>query len=262
MKEKVISLIRDAAEIIKNRPEFSVDEKEGHANYVTTVDKQLQDALEKGLAAIYPEAQFIGEEKENALLIDAPAWVVDPLDGTANFICDYRKSAVSVALLEKRKPVLGAVYQPYTDEMFFAEKGGGAFLNGRPIHVSRREFSRAMVSFGTSPYDADKCDITMSLARDFISSCADIRRSGSAALDLTDVACGRTDVFFEMILRPWDVSAGALLVTEAGGVFDMPLLPDGLDFGGNHCILAGSPAVFDEAKRMLLDKAAAFGYKE
>jgi len=247
---------------MKNRPEFSVDEKEGHGNYVTSVDKLLQDTLENGLLRLYPSSQFIGEEKENAVLTDAPSWVVDPLDGTANFICDYRKSAVSVALLINKTPVLGAIFNPYADEMFYAEKGKGAFLNGKPIHVSCRDFEHAMVSFGTSPYDSDKCDITMSLARDFIRTCADIRRCGSAALDLTDVACGRTDMFFEMILRPWDVSAGAIIIEEAGGIFDMPISPDGVDFGGNHCILAGSKAVFEQAKSLLLKKVSEFGYKE
>ena len=128
-------------------------------------------------------------------------------------------SAVSIGLLEKKRPVLGVIYNPYADEMFSAEAGKGARLNGRAVHASKTPFENAMVCFGTSPYDADLVNRSIGAARQFLLRAGDLRRSGSAAIDLCDIACGRADVFFELRLRPWDVAAGSLIVGEAGGVF-------------------------------------------
>jgi len=247
MREALLAIVRRAGEIIRRREEMVIEEKEGHANFVTTIDENVQAYLLSALAALRPDAVAIGEEKSNDALTDAPTWVVDPVDGTTNLIHDYRASAVSIALLEGREPVAGAVYNPYTDEFFYAEKGKGATLNGRAIHVSSFPFDKALVAFGTSPYNAELARISLDMAHAFLLNAADIRRSGSAALDLAHLACGRHDVFFEMSLKPWDYAAGALLVCEAGGTFEMPLSKNGVDYSKNTAIFATNGVCLDAA---------------
>ena len=250
MKQKLQAIIREAGKIILNAEAFRVEQKEGHANFVTSVDEEVQRFLTQKLLALLPGSELIGEEQENAPLTDAPTWVIDPLDGTTNFIHDYRFSSVSVALLQNGRPVIGAVLQPYTDELFYAEKGKGAFLNGKPIHVSEKTIGQALVGFGTSPYEAELAEKILQAALMFLRRCADVRRCGSAALDLAYVAAGRQDVFFELILRPWDYAAGALLVTEAGGRFAQPQLSQ-QDFGQTTAIMAANTNCFETAAEWL-----------
>ncbi len=224
--------------------------KEGHANFVTEGDLRVQQFLFERLETVCPGAAFFAEEQENAQLTEAPTWVIDPIDGTFNYMRGRDCSSVSIALLRGRRPVLGVVYNPYRDELFSAEQGKGAFCNGRPIQVSRQPFSRAMVGFGTAPYRADLARRSMDAACRFLQEAGDLRRTGSAAIDLADVACGRSDVFFELVLSPWDFAAGALLVTEAGGQFGMPQ-QQALDFGAPACILAASPVCYPRAAEIL-----------
>ena len=247
MREALLEIVRHAGEIIRRREEMVVEEKEGHANFVTTIDEGVQAYLLEALSALRPDAVAIGEEKINDELSDAPTWVVDPVDGTTNLIHDCRASAVSIALLENRVPVIGAVYNPYTDEFFYAEKGKGATLNGSAIHVSSFALDKALVAFGTSPYNAELAKVSLDMAHAFLLRAADLRRSGSAALDLAHLACGRHDVFFELNLKPWDYAAGALLVTEAGGTFEMPLL-GAVDFAKNTAIFATNGICRDAAR--------------
>ncbi len=247
MREALLAIVRRAGEIIRRREDMVIEEKEGHANFVTTIDEGVQAYLLAALGELRPDAVAIGEEKINDALTDAPTWIVDPVDGTTNLIHDYRASAVSIALLEGREPVVGAVYNPYTDEFFYAEKGRGATLNGQPICVSSFPFNKALVAFGTSPYNAELARISLDMAHAFLCGAADIRRGGSAALDLAHLACGRHDVFFELNLKPWDYAAGALLVTEAGGTFEMPLCPNGADFSKNTAVFATNGVCLEAA---------------
>lgn len=219
MLHAIEQVIRQAGSIILSAHHTPIHEKEGHFNYVTDTDVAVQEFLRKELSCIAPSALFFSEEQENAALTCEPTFVIDPIDGTINFMRNRCQSAISIAYLVDKQPVLSAVYNPYANELFTAEKGKGAFLNGRPIHVSNTPFERALVSFGTSPYDAELARRTLACAQDFLLKAGDLRRTGSACIDLCDVACGRTDVFFELRLRPWDVAAGALLVTEAGGFY-------------------------------------------
>ena len=238
MRDALLAIVRHAGEIIRRREKMIVEEKEGHANFVTTIDENVQAYLLSALSELRPDAVAIGEEKINDALTEAYTWVVDPVDGTTNLIHDFRFSAISIALLRHRRPVVGAVYNPYTDEFFYAEKGKGATLNGKPIHASQYALDKALVCFGTSPYSAELARISLDMAYAFLRRAADIRRCGSAALELAYLACGRHDVFFELSLKPWDYAAGALLVTEAGGTFEMPLSASGVDFSKNTAILA------------------------
>ena len=244
-------IAREAGRIILGFGEFRVEEKEGHGNFVTTVDCAVQDYLFAALTELLPGSRFIGEEQENEQLTDAPTWVIDPVDGTCNLIHNYRQSAVSIALLENQQPVLGAVYQPYTDELFFAVKGWGATLNGEKISVSQHPFDHALVCFGTSPYYPQLAEKSMKLALAFLLNTADVRRSGSAALDLASVACGRQDVYFEITLKPWDFAAGALLVTEAGGKLMMPFEDGDIRFDCSRGILVANALCAEPALRLI-----------
>ena len=249
MKKELILIAREAGKTFLKRPMTSIVAKEDHANYVTNIDCMVQEYLEKSLLQLLPGSLFIGEEKENQALTDAPTWVVDPLDGTTNMIHDYHLSAVSIALCREKKPVLGLIWQPYTQELFYAEAGAGAFLNDCPIHVSDTEYSEALVAVGTAPYYEELEKAGMEIAYGFLHECADFRRSGSAAMDLAYLACGRHDVFFEMKLKPWDYAAGSLIVQEAGGKFAMPLA-DEVNYDLSTAVLAANAACMDKALEM------------
>ncbi len=253
MKNKLMLIAKKAGRIILRRAISTISSKEGHANFVTDLDQRVQDELEHALLQLLPGAHFIGEEKENDGLTDAPTWIVDPIDGTTNLIHDYRMSAVSIALCEGRKPILGLIWQPFTQELFYAEKGKGAFLNDTPIHVSDTPYAQALVAVGTAPYNEELRETGMALAEAFLRDCADIRRTGSAALDLAYLACGRIDAFYELLLKPWDYAAGSLIVQEAGGIIRMPLLEDGLDYGRTTAIVAATSACIEPVMTVIRD---------
>ena len=198
-----------------------VSEKGGDsANLVTVYDRAVQDELCTALLALYPDAVFMAEEQENdpAVLTAPICFIIDPIDGTANFVHGCRRSAISLAVKEGGVTVFGAVYDPYLDEMFYATLGGGAFINGKPMAVADRPPTQGLAVFGTAPYQKDRYGAaTFALAERIYRTARDVRRSGSAALDLAYVAAGRYDMYFELSLSPWDIAAGLLLVREAGG---------------------------------------------
>ena len=248
MREKLMQIAREAGSFFSARALSEIDQKEGHANFVTNIDREVEEYLQKALLALVSGSRMIGEEQENDPLTDAPTWIVDPVDGTTNLIHDYRCSAVSIALCEGKKPVAGLIWQPYMQEMFYAEAGKGASLNGQPIHVSNRPFDKALIAFGTSPYHTELAEKSMRLALAYLHSCADVRRSGSAAIDLAWLACGRHDAFFELNLKPWDYAAGSLIVREAGGTFSMPLHPGDIRYDLSTSVLASGAAIAEDVK--------------
>lgn len=219
--EKIMDAMRECGQIILSAERNSemVNAKDGHANFVTTYDKKVQEELRGKLLEILPEAVFVGEEEDiHASIEKGYAFIVDPIDGTTNFIKDYHASAISVGLLKDGIRIFGAVYNPYLDEMFFAEKGKGAFRNGTPIHVSKQPLSNGIVLFGTAPYYEEMAKQSFEMAYHYFKQALDIRRSGSAAIDLCSIAAGRAELYFEMKLSPWDYAAGSLIVEEAGGI--------------------------------------------
>lgn len=220
MLNKIIETVKEAGKIIlsAHNQESAVTAKEGKKNFVTKFDVAVQDFLFKELAGAFPEAEFVGEEGENNIESNALRFIIDPIDGTTNFMQDYRCSCISVALCKENDVVAGVVYNPYTDEIFSAEKGMGAYLNGKKIKVSDRLLSDGLALFGTSPYHPENTDETFALLRKVFDFSRDIRRSGSAAYDICTVACGRCEVFFEKGLQPWDIAAGTLILKEAGGI--------------------------------------------
>ena len=217
---QITEAMRECAQIMlrADRSHAGVDEKAGKANLVTKYDKMVQEALQEKLLTILPEAVFMGEEEDiHASIKEGLAFIVDPIDGTNNFIKDYRCSAISVGVSKDGEPYMGAVYNPYLDEMFTAAAGQGAFLNGKEIHVSKEPLENGIVIFGTSPYYEELAEQSFKLAYEYFRKAMDVRRSGSAALDLCNVAAGRAELYFELRLSPWDFAAGSLIVTEAGG---------------------------------------------
>ncbi|MCQ2508796.1 MAG: inositol monophosphatase [Dorea sp.] len=218
--KKIEDAVRECAQIILHakRNEEMVDEKSGRANFVTTYDKAVQEALREKLMAIVPDAVFVGEEEDiHASIKTGDAFIVDPIDGTTNFIKDYRASSISVGMTRDGSQLLGVIYNPYLDEMFSALKGYGAYLNGKRIHVSDEPLSNGIILFGTAPYYEELSKRSFEMAYEYFKQGLDIRRSGSAAIDLCSIAAGRAELFFELRLSPWDYAAGSLIVTEAGG---------------------------------------------
>ena len=219
----------------------------GRADFVTQVDIRVQEYMRNELSKRWPDVQFMGEEKDNSDIdFNGAVWILDPVDGTTNLIHDYRSSAISLALFEAGKPVLGIIYQPYTKELFWAQKGKGAFLGTERISVSEAgSLSESIVNVGTSPYKKELADENFELIKKVFCKSQDIRRSGSAALDLAWIACGRSDAFFERNLKLWDFAAGWIIIEEAGGKI--------ADFNGMEIspviaadIVTGTPKVCEE----------------
>ena len=239
LMDQMIQVIKEGGEIILSARHIgeTVTAKEGRGNFVTAYDKKVQAFLFERLKELLPEAVFVGEEEKNHPdITNGYAFIIDPIDGTMNFMKGYQRSAISVGLLKEGVPCAGIVYNPYAGEVFCAIRGKGAFLNGNRIRVADEDLSDQLVLFGTSPYNQELYE----------KACPDIRRSGSAAIDLCDVACGRAGLYFELLLSPWDYAAGSLILAEAGG---KAVTPEGkeLTFDRKNGVVAGSILTVKEA---------------
>lgn len=261
MYEFIPAVMREAAKIMLSAHDIdrAVTVKPGDANFVTAYDVAVEEFLFRELGARMPEAVIIGEEAEEnhtELLRSNLALLIDPIDGTTNFIHNYRYSSISVGVCDRGTMVWGAVLNPYSGMLYHAERGHGAFVqspDGRetPIHVSDRTLDKGLAGFGTSPYYREELgERTFGAVYKLFGIARDVRRSGSAALDLAMVAAGSLDVFLEYRLSPWDIAAGSLLVTEAGGVITQT---DGSPLTFEHpcSVLAGNPACHTEAKELV-----------
>jgi myo-inositol-1(or 4)-monophosphatase len=221
----VHDIIKKASEIMLEAHDVHnvVSEKSGDANFVTKYDVAVETFLREEFKKALPEAKFIGEEEGGDKPTDNSLYlIIDPIDGTTNFILDLRRSAISIGICRGDTAIYGAVYDPYHDILYHAERGGGAFeTHGgvtRPIHVSENSLEKSVVCFGTTPYSkAEFADKTFTAARNLFDNSLDLRRSGSAALDLCNTACGKFGFFFEYSLSPWDFAASSVIIEEAGG---------------------------------------------
>lgn len=247
MLNKIIQIVKEAGKIIlsAHNQENTITAKEGKKNFVTMYDLAVQEFLFKELGKAFPDADFVGEEGESNLTSKALRFIIDPIDGTTNFMQDYRCSCISVALCKENEVFAGVVYNPYTNEIFSAEKGNGAYLNGEKISVSDRPLSDGLALFGTSPYHPENTDETFALLRKVFDLSRDIRRSGSAAYDICMVACGRCEVFFEKSLQPWDIAAGTLILNEAGGTA-MNYNGKEIDFSMPNDVIFANPNSYEE----------------
>lgn len=204
--------------------ETKVVEYKGAIDLVTKTDRQIEALVVRELRRAFPDHLIIGEEASAGAAVRRPpedrfTWYVDPLDGTTNFAHGYPVFALSLGLMRGDQPLFGAVHDPVRDETFAAQRGRGATLNGRPIHVSPTlDLGHALLATGF-PYDTrTRADFYLAFFGDFIRRAQGVRRGGAAAIDLCYVACGRLDGFFEWKLHPWDTAAGMLICREAGGM--------------------------------------------
>lgn len=210
-------------------------------DFVTQADTMSERMITETLRLAFPDIGILAEEG-TASAGGETFWIIDPLDGTTNFIHGYPTIGVSIALMDKGEVLLGLVYDPLREELFEAARGGGAFCNGRRIAVSgTEEITRSLLGTGFPFRVHQHLDSYLVLFKDLFLRCRGIRRAGAAVLDLSNVAAGRLDGFWELYLKPWDMAAGALLVREAGGIVT--------DFFGNDTflesgnIVAATPAI-------------------
>ena len=207
-------------------------------DFVSEVDKLAEAEIIKELRRAYPDHSILAEES-GATGKGPLQWVIDPLDGTHNYLRGIPHFSVSIALLEKGVPIHAVVFDPLRDELYTASKGDGAYINDRRMRVSKREnLGGAMIATGFPFRQREHLTAQMDITRALLGQAEDIRRSGSAALDLAYVAAGRYDGYFEIGLKPWDLAAGVLLVHEAGGRYCDFAGRDGIPASGN--IVAGN----------------------
>ena len=220
-------------------------EVKGLHNFVTYVDKGAEKLIVERLQEILPEAGFIAEEGTMTTRGERYDWVIDPLDGTTNFIHGLPPHAVSIGLLENNLPVLGVVYEITLDECFYAWKDSAAYLNGREIRVSdRAKVQDALIATGFPYYDYHLMRPYIDCLEYFLRHSHGVRRLGSAAVDLVYVACGRFEAFYEYGLSPWDVVGGAFILQQAGGRLSDFSGGDNYIFGKE--LVASNSAIFDE----------------
>ncbi len=211
-------------------------ETKGMNDFVSYVDKGAEEMLVDKLEAILPEAGFITEEGTSSKKGEKYCWVIDPLDGTTNFLHGLHPYAISVALMEDNEIVIGIVYEAGGDEIFTSWKDGGTWLNDKPVHVSDAPaLAHSLIATGFPYNDFSRLGNFMQSLAHFCKITHGIRRLGSASIDLAYVACGRFEAFYEYGLNPWDVAAGILLVREAGGCVS--------DFSGNENNISGNEIV-------------------
>ena len=214
--EEIVGIVREASALMV-REGFSVHDKGSRENIVTTSDVAVQHFLTERLEALLPGSGFLAEEEDFTDTAHRDVWVIDPIDGTANYARGIENCCISVALVRNGEPTMGVVYSPWRGELYTAEKGKGAFCNGEPIRVSGRPFERGLLFTAMSTYRKDLARTCSDIIYDLYMQCNDFRRTGSAAVELCLMAAGKVDLYFEMRLMPWDYAAAALILKEAGG---------------------------------------------
>ncbi len=259
MLNTAVRAARDAGRIILRSVErgdtLSVETKRRN-DFVTEVDRKAEAAVVERIARAYPEHAILAEESGHHGSPEAEyQWVIDPLDGTTNFLHGFPQFAVSIALRKNGRLDQAVVYDPLTEEMFTASRGGGAFLNNRRLRVStRRTLEAALLGTGFTFRDDQDLDRYLRTFRALYPGTAGIRRAGSAALDLAYVAAGRLDGFWEFGLKPWDLAAGVLLIREAGGLVADFTGEAGYFDSGN--VLCANPKLFHQMLQTLQDELA------
>jgi myo-inositol-1(or 4)-monophosphatase len=237
--QKAGALIRDSRGTLVSA---EIENKQAF-DFVTRVDTESEKLIIDTIRGQFPDHRFLAEESLHESETDCFRWIIDPLDGTTNYIHGFPFSAVSIALQYNREVVAGVVFDPLRNELFTAVKGSGAFLDGKRISVSSTSvMANSLIATGFPFKRKDLIDPYLNLFRSIFMEVSDIRRAGSAALDLAYIACGRFDGFFEIGLGPWDCAAGGLLIKEAGGLITN--FGGGPDFLMTGNIVAGNARIY------------------
>ncbi|XP_072763921.1 inositol monophosphatase 1 [Anoplolepis gracilipes] len=255
---EVLRLVKQAGSIINEKiyQPKEVVTKSSEIDLVTEWDQKVEKLLINGISSKYPDHKFIGEEStamgQKVELTNAPTWIIDPIDGTMNFVHGLPHTCISVALLINKTAEIGIVYNPILDQLFTARKGQGAFLNGAPIHVSDKKELRnslLMLETGTSR-DPEQLEAILQNINKLITRVHGIRTLGSAALNICMVALGGADIYFEFGIHAWDFAAGELIVREAGGV---SIDPAGgpLDVLSRRALCASSMELAQELSKLI-----------
>jgi len=256
MLNTAIKAARRGAAII-NRASFDIDRvkvtEKRQNDFVTEVDHAAEQAIIDVLKNAYPDHAFLAEESgPSANLHDENenVWIIDPLDGTTNFIHGFPQYCVSIALQQRGQITQAVVYDPTRNDLFTATKGAGAYLNDKRLRVTKRDkITDALIGTGYMHHDKDALNEYLKMFGVMTESCTGLRRAGAAALDLAYVAAGRLDGFFEKGLKPWDMAAGSLLITESGGI--MGTFAGESDYLYKGDVIAGTPKVFAQMVPLL-----------
>jgi len=247
--DTAVDLVTHRLDRSGRQPALAIDTKSSRTDMVTDIDRWVEAQLVQSILGSRPHDGILGEEGSSRPSESGVTWVIDPIDGTTNFIYDIPGYSISVAASVEGRTVAGLVHDPVRDERFRATRGGGATRNGATISVSSADdLSTALVATGFS-YDSDRRRAQAGSLVTILPAVRDIRRMGGAALDLCALACGRVDAYFERGLAPWDTAAGALIASEAGAVLDHDSVADGAFFGS-------APAIFDQFSKLLEEAGA------
>ena len=255
MLEQLKKIALQAGELLLSaKGEKEVVQKTGLRDLVTKYDKLVEAFLQEKLLALLPEAGFMGEESMHAENWADYEWlfIVDPIDGTTNFVQGFPNSCVSIGLLHNGKTEYGVICNPWQDELYWAQRGRGAYRNAEKIHCADRDLAHSLLIFGSALYYPEEQKRTLAVFNAAYPLVQDVRRFGSAALDLCYIAAGRAGVFFEARLCPWDYCAGSLIAQEAGAVVSS--MEGGLlDLYHKCSVLVGCPKAH-EAMLALIEK--------
>ncbi len=249
--QKLIAIVKETDNIFFNDNLKNDVTKKGAADYVTGVDKGISEYLHRRLYEEFPEVGFISEEEDYEYTEGKSYWILDPVDGTTNFMHQLKLSAVSLGYYEDGEVKAGVIYNPDQNEIYWAEKGKGAYLNGERIYCNTaNKLEDCLGVLELNPYFKGDSEAALSHAEKIFLSCKDLRTFGSSAISLAYIACGKCDVFLGRYLKPWDFAAGVVIVKEAGGnVSDLngKIHIDKL----NQHIVATNTAVYDDFVKLM-----------
>ena len=260
---QIAAIVREASKLMTDKSlKDRIEQKGNNSNYVTEADKAVQNFLAERLPALVPESEMLGEEGEHRQLHAENIWVVDPIDGTSNFIRDIGFSGISVGLVKNGAPYAGVIYNPYRDELYRAETGKGAFLNEQPIRVSDRDFSHSHLCSAMCLYDKRYAEACFNVIRRVYLQSDDLRRMGTACLELAMLAAGRVELYFEMRLFPWDAAAAFPIIREAGGIAEC-LYYEGFPVDRPFPVIAAnSRENFEKLKEIVCEEVPQVPYKD
>ncbi|MDF0605331.1 inositol monophosphatase [Neisseriaceae bacterium TC5R-5] len=254
MLNVAVKAARRAGSVIQ-RASLNLDtirvENKKHNDFVTDVDRAAEEAIIATVLEAYPKHAILAEESgAKGVGHSEYEWIIDPIDGTTNFLHGHTQYAVSIALAHKGLVQQAVVYDPSRNDLFTASRGVGAFLNDRRIRVSKRiQLNQCLIATGFPVTDQSYIDQYLGMLKDILAKTAGVRREGAASLDLCNVACGRVEGYWEKNLQPWDIAAGSLIVQEAGGmVTDLSGEQNWMESGD---IVAASPKVLAQLLQML-----------